>query len=300
MGKFRLTTTFVLAICIHKNMNPSEIETFILLKNNKPLEEYCGLSATEMHNLLYDPFGEKSILSFRKDITNVTLDQIPFFRLTEEFIKLIQKEKQIKLTPSGALPKKTLLELYSHKLILESEIENGIIKPSREQDFVSIQTMRYNSQACGIVEEIEGKLSLTILGDKFLNQENRIEFFKTVFKTYTTRYNWSSNDEFTEEPVGELGFGYSMYLLKKFGDKRNDCLTYAAKYFHAFPKLFNCFELPMTHRIVESGYCYNLRTFERFFEWFGLVKIYKSFKEFDSIDAKVKSSEIFKQIFKIE
>jgi hypothetical protein len=77
---------------------PDDIETNILLRNNTPLDDFLGLSPTEIHHLLYDTFSDKSPIQFRDDIDDKTLDQIPLFRIAEEFLKIIQRDKQIKLT----------------------------------------------------------------------------------------------------------------------------------------------------------------------------------------------------------
>jgi hypothetical protein len=100
-------------------MKPQDIESTILLQNNIPQGDFSGLTPSEIHYLLYFPYNEKSPLKFQKDIKDSDLNDIPFFRLTEEFLKIVQRDKQIKLTPLGALPKKVVVELYSHRFILE-------------------------------------------------------------------------------------------------------------------------------------------------------------------------------------
>jgi hypothetical protein len=69
-----------------------------ILFNNMPVENFLGFTPTEVHYLLYDTFGEKSPLQFRNDLDDATLDQIPLFRIAEEYLKIIQRDKQIKLT----------------------------------------------------------------------------------------------------------------------------------------------------------------------------------------------------------
>ena len=75
------------------------IETTILLQNNIPIDDFLGLTANEMHHLLYEPFGEKSPVQFQKDIDDKTLYKIPLFRIAEAYLKIIEWDKQIKLTP---------------------------------------------------------------------------------------------------------------------------------------------------------------------------------------------------------
>jgi hypothetical protein len=42
------------------------------------------------------------------------------------YLKIIERDKQIKLTPLGALPRKVLVEFYEKKFLLDMAIESGI------------------------------------------------------------------------------------------------------------------------------------------------------------------------------
>ena len=118
----------------------NDIEANILLRNNSPLDEFLGLSPTEIHHLIYDTFGEKSPVQFRDDIDNETLDQIPLFRIVEEFLKIIYRDKQIKLTPLGALPKKVMVEIYDKGFLHDERIESGLTKLWKEDDCIAIKS----------------------------------------------------------------------------------------------------------------------------------------------------------------
>jgi hypothetical protein len=78
-----------------------------MLQNNSPVDDFLGLSPEEMHHLLYGTYGDKSPVQFQNDIDERTLDQIPIFRIAEHFLKIIQRDRQIKLTPLGAFAQKS-------------------------------------------------------------------------------------------------------------------------------------------------------------------------------------------------
>ena len=59
--------------------------------NRTPLDDFCGLSAEQMHILIYCPFDPDSPLRFCHELNNDTLDQIPFLRLTEELLHIIAR-----------------------------------------------------------------------------------------------------------------------------------------------------------------------------------------------------------------
>ena len=138
--------------------------------------------------MLYNPLGERSPLVFRRDIDDSTLDRIPFFRLTEEFLRIIEREKYIKLTGLGALPRKVLLELYAHRFILEEFIEAGIATLRREQNSIVLFSLHFNTQLTHLVRKTRGRLTLTKEGTRLLKTENRLQLFAVVFGTFTLRF----------------------------------------------------------------------------------------------------------------
>ena len=280
-------------------MNPKDVEASILLLNNMPQEDFCGLTASEIHHLLYFPYGEKSPLKFQEDIDDSVLNEIPFFRLTEVFLKIMQRDKRIKLTPLGALPKKIIIELYSHGFILEEQIESGIVKLNREHDSISIMSAVMVSRLAGLIKVQYGRYFLTKAGEKFLLPKNRVDLCKKIFEAFTEKFDWSLNDGYPQD-IAQLGWAYSIFLLNKFGEQERALDFYAEKYSKAFPRLFGYFlSATYTYSTPEKllNQCYEIRTFERFLEWFWMVKIHRinkfSFSDGDTIER----SALLKRLF---
>jgi hypothetical protein len=282
-------------------MNHPDFEPVRLLLNNAPLDDFLGLSPTEMHHLLYDAYGDKSPLGLRSDIETSTLDEIPFIRLTEEFLKIISREESIKLTPLEALPRKTIHELYGHKLITEDIIEAGFSKLSREQDSTAITTVHLNTLVLGVVKKAKGRLSLTKKGAQLLQPGERVNLFTETLSTYTNKFNWSSNDGYPQSPVGQLGWGFTVYLLEKFGSSEHTIEFYAEKYLRAFPKLLEFFPA-RPYGTPEGDFvnCYSVRTFERFLEWFGFVKVEHVHGMHGKQSDSVKRTDLFQEVFRFD
>ena len=258
-------------------MKPENIEAAILLQNNRPLDDFCGLSPNEIHHLLYDTFGEKSPLRIQSTIDDAALDRIPFFRLTEEFLKIIQRDTSVKLTATGALPRKLIQELYDHRFITDDMVESGVTKLNREIDFTPLVSVHANTLIAGLIKARKGKLTLTKAGEELLATNKRRALFQKVLLAFTLEFNWASNDGYPDTPIVQSGWGYTMYLLSKFGDKEQTVQFYADKYLQAFPKtlqLFPAVTYSTPYRMFTS--CFRVRVFERFFEWFGFVQIQHS------------------------
>mgnify|MGYP001229399542 CR=1 FL=1 len=285
----------------NKTMNlQDEIKSNMLLWNNTPVDDFLGLTPTETHHLLYEAFGDKSPIQFRDDIDDETLDQIPLFRIAEEYLKIIQREKQIKLTPLGALPKKVMVELYDKKFLLDEHIESGITKLWKEEDCIAIRSARLTAELAGLVKKVTGKLTLTKTASKLLDTNNRLQIFKQFFQAFTDKFLWSFNDGYPEQPVGQLGWAFSVIMLFKFGDQPRTVDFYADKYLKAFPNFITFFQSAYSTAEQHFGRCYAIRTFDRFFLWFGFVTVDKHKVYLDFNTDKFKRTELVKRIFKFD
>jgi hypothetical protein len=278
-----------------------QIETEVLLRNSSPIKDFENLSPTNFHYILYDTYNENSPVHFHKHIENETLDKVFLFRVAEDFIRIIEREKFIKLTPLGALPKKVMVELYDKKYIYDELIESGITKLWKEQDCIAILSTKIVTEIAGITKKANGKMTLTKKGTTFLNLENRQAFFELFITTFADKFNWGFNDGYPEKPIGQIGWTFTIFLLGKFGKQYRLDSFYAEKYSKALPDFLNEFENSILRTKTEQfTSCYRVRSFERFLEWFGLVEIQKEEKTYADKEAKIKSSEILTKVFNID
>ncbi len=278
-----------------------QIETEVLLRNNAPIADFENLSPTNFHYILYDTYNENSPVHFQKSIANETLDKVSLFRVAEDFIRIIEREKFIKLTPLGALPKKVMVELYDKKYIFDELIESGITKLWKEQDCLAIMCTKIVLEIAGITKKTNGKMTLTKKGATFLKPENRQEYCKLFLSTFADKFNWGFNDLYPDKPIGQAGWTFTIYLLGKFGMNYQPESFYAEKYLKALPAFLKEFETDgLSTDKAQFTSCFSARSFERFLEWFGLVEIQKEGKNYLDRVIKIRSAEILTKIFNID
>lgn len=141
-----------------------------------------------MHALLYQPLEPASVVQLRADVPGEVLDRVPFLRLTEAFLCLLQRETPLRLTPLGALPRKYLRELYAHGFILEEGLETGLFTLSREIDSLAITTLHQTTQLAGLARLVRGQLLLTRKGGQLLDPAQRPVLWALVLDTFTNRF----------------------------------------------------------------------------------------------------------------
>jgi hypothetical protein len=252
-----------------------------------------------MHILIYCPFDPDSPLRFCHEVNNDTLDQIPFLRLTEELLHIIEREGFLKLTAKlGALPRKVIQELYSKKFITEEFIESGAVRLLSESDSTALLSLHQNTVLSRLVTVKRGKMTLSKDGKKLLQSRNRSDLFHRLFQTFTLRYGWASADGYADFPIAQLGWGFSIYLLLRFGHEPRPVSFYAEKYLKAFPAMLKHIRpIIPNSSLVDFIDCYETRTYHRFLEWFGMIRYISRGPFFERHEAIIAPTDVLTRVF---
>ena len=272
-------------------------QQYIEQKNRTPLDEFDGFSPEAMYKIVYFPFSEECPIQLNSALDNRILTQIPIFRIVLDLLNIIEKENGLKLTPKRNLATKIVKNIYSKKYLVDHLIENGITKLQREENWIVLHTIKIVLNLSGITRKYKGKLLLTKQTKNNLENDKVIEIFLKFLTGYITQFNWAYNDRYGNEEIGQIGFLYLLYLIKKYGDTYRDLTFYVDRYYKAFPvlkvtgKKIYGIDLNESKRIVE------LRFFERFAAWFGFVEIQYQDKKnyFSGIDV-IKKTEILNKL----
>ena len=269
--------------------------------NDTPQPDFCGLSPAQMHPLLYQPLGPAGVVQLRANVPNDVLDQVPFLRLTQAFLCLLQRETPLRLTPLGALPRKYLRELYAHGFILEEGLETGLFTLSREIDSLALTTLHQTTRLAGLARLVRGQLLLTKKGGQLLDPAHRPALWALVLDTFTNRFLWASHDGYPSQTVGQTGWAYSVYLLARFGEQPHPVSFYAERYQRAFPFVLAEFTDPAYRTPLEQLiHCYGVRTFERGLNWFGLLGPGPQPSVLCQPDQPLRASPLLAQLFDVQ
>lgn len=268
--------------------------------NATPLADFCGLSPAQMHQLLFHPLEPGGVVQLRAELSDEVLDQIPFLRLTEAFLRLLHREGGIRLTPLGALPLKYLRELYAMGFILEPGVEMGIHKLHREIDSLALTTLHQTTRLAGLARLARGQLLPTKKGSQLLATSQRLALWRLVLHTFTTRFPWATHDGYSSPTAGQMGWAYSVYLLARFGAEVRPVSFYAGHYQRAFPiALVDFAEVTYASPTEQLASCYEVRTFERGLNWFGLVAVSPPALGLARPEGLASVSPLLKQLFKV-
>ncbi len=254
--------------------------------NKRGLRAFEGLLPLQMQGLQYDfPKGENPLVMNKlseEELKNcLLLLQVRFL------IDMMKGGKQIKLTKTGTLPTKLVKEIYDFGYLKNYMIENGISKLQKESDAIEISITHLWLEMSTLAKKRNGKLSLTKKGENHASNGNFI--LNEILTVLLYKFNWAYYDGYESENIGKVNPGFSLFLLKNYGNEKRSAHFYAKKYFKAFPYLKQeadkCFR------------CYATRTFERYFKFMGFVHVEK--KAILS-PAEIKKTEFFDRLFSLE
>jgi len=259
---------------------------------------YEGLNPHDFFQIILNTLGEGSPVILQSSIANIDLDRSPLFRLVEVYLGEIIKYQPLKLTINGNLPRNLCRELYEMKIIKDDYQEVGVPKIVSEKDFMYLHNIRLLCDMAGLTKKRHNRISLTKKGENLMDNSNRTQLFHLLFKTYAMDFSWAYNDLYEDDGTLQSGFGYTLYLVKKFGKTEKEASFYSEKYLKAFPFLIDPFDEGICYK--KEDYfrdCYILRTFLRFLEPFGFVEIRREgtniFKDKDYI----KKTKLFDKVF---
>jgi len=269
--------------------------------NDTALNDFQGLTPNEMDDLIRKPFTKSSIVQLDQNISDIVLDKIPYFRLTEELFKIIERNGKLKLTTTtNSLPVKVIEELYDKKFITDYYVEQGLWKVKREKNSDLFTTLNITTKFCEYIKKYRGELIFTKAGNEWLIKKDRNILLKVLLKTFTEKFNWSYNDGHPNLPIGQLGWAFSIYLLLKFGHDKKPVSFYSEKYFEAFPTFIEDYP-PEAYWTPKVGchMCYSVRVVERFLEWFGLIQVTDFDFPINKKDGNMQATKLLTEIFRL-
>ncbi len=133
---------------------------------------------------------------------------------------------------------------------------------------------------------------------KYLESKSSSDFYRYLFSTYTRKFNWGYSDLYPDVWIIQGGFGFSIFLVKRYGDKPKEMKFYSDKYLRAFPSVMRDFP-DQEYSTGEKQFqrCYSIRVFERFLKRFGLIEIEEK-GDFPSKTQIIMKKELIDQIIK--
>ena len=244
-------------------------DEFMKGKNNVPLQEFCGFSATQMSHLLYEPFTSDSTIVFNESISPPM--NSPVMIALSELIEGIPADG-VKATAKGNLPM-AICRPAAAKLF-EHAPERGRYRYEKfrtEEDLMPLLLVRLLLGIGGYLKKTKGRFNWTKKGRDFISR-SKGHCYLELFKLAATRFSWGYFDGYPDVPIIQQGFAFTLFLVQSYGDHPKPESFYTQLFLEAFPMglmEIDGSDLQEADSRFES--CYTVRSFDRFMEYFGLI-----------------------------
>ena len=257
--------------------------------NNGPISDFEGLSPNQMHLLNNFLFNENCPVKIKPILTNAELLDSPFLQMAIKLLEIINKSDGLKLTEKGNLPRKTVLEINELGYIKSDD--KYLIKILKEEDYFPLHICNIIVKISGITVTKKGKIFLTKKGTTCL--KDHFSLFSALLSTFCLKFNKAYMDRYEGEEIGNVGAGFVLYLLSKFGNEKRDISFYSEKYVRAFPMLKDQIKPIGTISISDllAG-CLKNRLFW-VFSLFGLIELEEQLESNYRSNYQVKTTTLF-------
>jgi len=241
-------------------------------RNQRPLDEFHGLSPEQMHRMLHFPFASPEFVRFPH-----VLDTIPTAPIVTLFGMLLEAigEKGLKPTAKGNLPQKfcrdAALAYWGEEVYRENTRFGGI---NREEDFLDLHIARLVAELAGLIRKYKGRFILSRNCRALAAGKGLAALYPRLFTAYVEQFNWSYRDRYPELRFIQTAFPFTLYLLMRYGDTWRPHEFYEGSFLRAFPMVLD--EIPQ-HQVFtpeeEVRRCYTWRTLVHFVGFFGLAMV---------------------------
>ena len=279
----------------------SDFQKYLNKQNSGALNDFDGLSPDTMHNILYSSFQKNSLIRLNSDISDEAINQVPIFKLVKHFMRILEREKQIKLTQAEYLPPKYVKELYECTELKDDAVESGIVKLTGEKDVIIIFVARILAKVCGYTKLRNNVITLTKTGEAALTNDRELYFVLMV--ALISKYNWGFESVRQDDGFIQRSVGYTLYLLKKYGNEYRESRYYYNKFFKAFPASMDAFDFDPDpkYKTMSHWWAYRNRIFRTYLTYTGAAEYEIIYNKVEHTETdQVRKTKLFNEIFTIK
>jgi hypothetical protein len=233
-----------------------------------------GLSQAEMEILITAPFSPHSPLKLSNSLDASQCETAPFFVLAQACLQLLNQAGEWPLDADKNLLPDTVAQVFREQGEAWPDATQTQL-PQSESAFFPLAVARQVLQHTRLVRVKKRRPALVVTRRGKAALTNPALLFGTLLEGFCRYFPWASWDQAEDDAIAQWGFGFSLLLLRQFGDQPRAASYYAERYLRAMPTLtgWDATEDPGAFREqfnVEFAR-YVARTFDFFTPWWGFT-----------------------------
>lgn len=237
--------------------------------NRRPVDDFHGLSPSQMHVVLYTPFDSPNVVEINPRPQSVS--DAPIIFLFSMLVQAID-ETGLKATAKGNLPQKFCRDAakayWARRGANRRWTDRGV---NREDDFDDLHTTRVVAEIAKLIRLYKRKFILTGHCRKLLKNGGMPAIYNELFRCYTRTFNWGYRDRYGELHFLQQSFLFTLHLLQKYGDTALPNAIYEDYFLQAFPMVLDMCEHDLLGPERTARSCYRYRVLRNFANFLGLA-----------------------------
>lgn len=234
-----------------------------------------GLSQGEMEILITAPFSQYSPLHINQGLSAADCEAAPFYRLARTFLFQLQQAGEWPLDEEKRLLPGTVNGLFKAEGAAWPDATQ-VTSPTSEADFFPLAAVREVLQQTRLIRIRKRRAALTLTRRGKAAWQDPARLFPLLLEGFCRYYPWSTWDRAEDDAIAQWGFGFSLLLLRHFGEEPRPVSYYAERYLRAMPAItgWEATEDPGAFReqFEAEFQRYGARTLDFFGQWWGLVE----------------------------
>ncbi len=264
-----------------------------------PPADFCGLSPSQMHELLQSPLHCPSV--FKPLINAKTVDQVldaaPILQMAKVLINELG-EKGVRLTGKGNLPLKQV------KAMIDAAGEEVVVpfagygSVRSEEDILGVQLTRVLLELAGYTRKEKGRLLLKKSAAKRLVTKGRLTLYQDMLAATFSKFNWAWIDHYDGlEDIQTVG-PFFLWLLAENGGDWLPVEGYINGMLAAFPQLpLSAHPRPYASEDQQTRWALNSRVI-RLFRLLGLMELNPERALFrEEAEQRLRRTALFEGVF---
>ena len=212
-------------------------DQFIGLRNQSPCDDFLGLSADQMDQLLYRPFASPNIIQFPCE---AAVEEVPLLNWLTQLVEGLG-EAGLPHTAKGNLPLKLCRQVA--RTVLGEEWYQDTLRygPIRsELDLPDLLLTRTLAQWLGLIRKYRKRFVVTRRYHELMQQEGLSGLCRSLLEIYTQRLDWRMDPNLF---IVQQSFAFSLWALDRYGDRWRPTSFYEDIFLNAYPHVLSLLEM---------------------------------------------------------
>jgi hypothetical protein len=263
-------------------------------ENTRGLDDFLGLSSSQMHSILsHRSLPENELFSLNTQLTSAEVEQTIAVKYAVGLLTFVQQEGgTLALTPKGNLKRDHTTAVMASLL----DLDRDKYRIRSEDDIPHLTQIKYLLYFAGYIDLLKTRLHLTAKGTDWLGKKDPVVLYLDLLTACADDYEWLSYGSYPDDfSIIQDSLPFALYMLKKGRNQSRKVSEYAKEFIRAFPAAAGRDEGDYRSILLEAAFL--MMFVYGFCFFFGLIQLESGSLDPQTADSGLTVTELFDRLF---